>query len=67
MQVALAEGHKSLVMGAGTKGAGHYIWTCGTPLVLKQVKDMIFGQGAGVGVVARISYELLLSELRETG
>ena len=53
--------------GAGTKGARHYFWTSGTPLVLERAKDMVFGWGAGVGEVARISYVLLLSEPQETG
>ena len=46
MYVALAEGNRSSVMGASTKGNGHYIWTSGTPLVLERAKDMLFGQGA---------------------
>ena len=53
-------------MGASTKGAVHYIWTTDTPLVLERAKDMLFGQGAGVGEVARITYVLLLTEPRET-
>ena len=65
--VALAESNKSLIMGASTKGAGHHIWTSGTPLVLERAKNMIFGKGAGLGEVARISYVLPLSEPRETG
>ena len=64
---ALAEGNESLIMGVSTKGAGHYIWTSGTTLVLERAKDMLFGQGTGVGEVAHISHVLLLSEPRETG
>ena len=48
----LAEGNKSLIMGASAKGAGHYIWTSGTLLLLERAKDMVFGQGVGVGEVA---------------
>ena len=66
VQVALAAGSRSLVTGAGTKGAGHYIQTSGTPNVREQAKGLVFGQGAGVGEVARISFVLLLSEPRET-
>ena len=66
VQIALAAGHGSLVMGVSTKGAGHYNWTTGTPLVLERAKDMLFGQGAGVGEVARITYVLLLTKPRET-
>ena len=67
VHVALAEGNISLVMGVSMKGAGHYIWTSGTPLVLERAKDMVFGQGAGVEEVVHISYVLLLLEPRDTG
>ena len=67
VQVVLVEGNKSLVMGASTKGARHYIITSGTTAVLGQAKDIVFGQGAGVGEVARFSYVLLLSKSQKTG
>ena len=67
MQVVLPEGNRSLVMGASTKGPGHCIWTSGTPLAFQWTKDMIFGQGAGLGEVASLTYMLLLSEPQETG
>ena len=42
--------------------------TCaGTPSALERAEDLVFGQGAGAGEVARISFVLPLSEPRETG
>ena len=59
IRVALAAGSREVVMGVSTKGIGHYVWTCGTPRLLSQVKDMIFGPQAGVGEVARITFLLV--------
>ena len=47
VQVAMAEGNNSLIMGASTKGVGHYMWTSVTLLVFERAKDMVFGQGVG--------------------
>ena len=60
----LAEGNRSLIMVASTKGGGHYIWTSGNPL--ERAKDMVFGKGAG-GEVVRISYVRETGELERVG
>ena len=39
-------------MVVGTKGEGHCMWIIGTPGVMGQVKNMIYGPQARVGVGA---------------
>ena len=64
VRVMLAGGARDVVMGVSIKEEGHYLWTIGTPRVLSQVKNMVFGPQAGVGGVARIHFCLLLLEPR---
>ena len=43
--VALATWSCDLVLGASTRGEGHYVWMSGTPHVLAQVRDKGLGWG----------------------
>ena len=47
--VWLAGGSKDIVMGGSTKGGAHYLWICGNPGVISQIRGMIYGAHAGVG------------------
>ena len=52
-------------MGASTKVGGHYLWICGNPGVISQIRGMIYGAHAGVGSEACIQFGSLRSEPRE--